>query len=158
MQNPLQHIQRLQGWRGRKGRDLSIAQVLESEVDQAAKTHKRLGELIDLWRDIVPEALASHTRLTGFRNGVLQVKVDSSSILFEIDRLLRGGAESELRRQFRGSLSRVNARIGPLDEPASAFSRGSAPAKAETQSARRLDHPDRSGTRGKTIAGRRRAR
>ena len=145
MHQPLQLIQRLQAWRGRKTADLSIASIMESEVEKAAKTHKRLGELIDLWREVLPEALTAHTVLTGFRNGVLQVKVDSSATLFEIDRLLRGGMETELRSRFRGSLSRVKTRIGPLDETAPTLNQGSKVQRSAANGAR-------------TIAAKRRAR
>lgn len=117
MHNPIQQIKQLQAWRGRKPRDLSIAALMEAAVEDAAKTHKKLGELIELWRELLPEEVASQTVLTGFRSGVLQVKVDSSATMFEVDRLLRGGVEAELRRRFRGSLSRVRTRIGPLDQP-----------------------------------------
>ena len=124
MHSPLQQIKQLQAWRGRPPRDLSITAVMDAAVEQAAKSHKKLGELIELWRELLPEEITSRSVLTGFRSGVLQVKVDSSPTMFEVDRLLRGGVELEMRRRFRGSLSRVKTRIGPLDEPNGAMSGG----------------------------------
>ncbi len=56
--------------------------------------------------------LAGRTSLVGLRGGILEVRVDSSSVRFELDRLLRGGALEELRRRHRGSLLRIKIRIG----------------------------------------------
>lgn len=162
MHSPLQQIKQLQAWRGRTPRDLSIAAVMDAAVEQAAKSHKKLGELIELWRELLPEEITSRSVLTGFRSGVLQVKVDSSPTMFEVDRLLRGGVELEMRRRFRGSLSRVKTRIGPLDEPGSCGHRSQSQTGDESNlqhasnpTMGRLNH--KAGRR-KTIAGARRDR
>ncbi len=157
MPNPLLQIKQLQEWRGRKPRDLSIAAVLGAAVDDAAKSHRKLGELIELWRELLPEEVAAQTVLTGIRNGVLHVKVSSSATMFEVDRLLRGGVEAELRRRFRGSLSRVKTRIGPLDQPTNVGHRSASPNPSTGSAAktdRRVKHT--SGRNTSIVASRRR--
>jgi hypothetical protein len=55
-----------------------------------------------LWTDLVPAELVAHSRLEGLSRGVLRVAVDSSSHLFELDRLLRGGLEQRLITSHKG--------------------------------------------------------
>ncbi len=115
MRHPLQEIEQLRGWRGRKNTDQTIANMVRNAEESAARTHKRLGALIELWHELLPGHLITRTVLTGLHRGVLQVKVDSASTAFEIDRMLREGLEQELRSRFRGSLLRVKTRVEPLD-------------------------------------------
>jgi hypothetical protein len=84
------------------------------------RTHRRLGEFIDLWERTVPPRLAAQTTVTGIRAGTAHVLVESSAALYELDRLLREGVEQTLRSQYRGTLIRVRLRIGPGDEPKTA--------------------------------------
>ncbi|MCI0674605.1 MAG: DUF721 domain-containing protein [Phycisphaerales bacterium] len=119
MSRSLQQLQDLLAARTRPSRNLSIAPVIAATADNASRTHKKLGELIEIWETVVPEPLARHTSLTGLRRGVLQVTVDSSSSLFELDRQLRSGLTDQLRREFRGTLVRVKTRIaGAATAPA----------------------------------------
>jgi hypothetical protein len=111
MSGSLQPLHDLLARRARPGRDLSIAPLIAATADSASRAHKKLGELIEVWETVVPPSLACHTSLTGLRRGVLHVTVDSSSSLFELDRQLRSGLTDQLRREFRGSLVRVKARI-----------------------------------------------
>src|SRR5687767_2629587 len=88
MRHPLDEIKQLQAWRGRRGGDPSIARLVALAGDNAERTHRRLGQLIDLWQQLLPAEVASRTVLAGIRNGVLLVKVDSAATAFEVDRLL----------------------------------------------------------------------
>ena len=115
MRHPLDEIKQLQAWRGRRGGDPSIARLVAVAGDNAERTHRRLGQLIDLWQQLLPAQVASRTVLAGIRNGVLLVKVDSSATAFEVDRLLRGGVAAELRTRYRGTLLRVKTTVQPLD-------------------------------------------
>jgi len=110
----IHQIEKLRKLRARPARDLSIAGVIADAASTAARTHKKLGELIELWERLVPADIAAHTSLTGLRGGVLHLIVDSSSTSFELDRLLRCGLTDQLRRQYRGTLVRVKTRIGRI--------------------------------------------
>lgn len=105
----LEELRRLRGGRG--GRDVSIAATIDAVANNAAQTQKKLGELIEIWERHVPPTICERTALTGIRNGVLQVIVDSSASAFELDRLLRGGMLQALIREYRGTLLRVKWRI-----------------------------------------------
>src|SRR5687767_4935424 len=102
------HLRKL---RSRPGPNLSISKLIASVAADASRSHKRMGELIRLWEELVPDWLAAQTSLTSFRAGVLHVSVESSSAMFELDRLLRSGLFDQLREQFRGTLVRVKTRI-----------------------------------------------
>jgi hypothetical protein len=106
--NELEELRRL---RGNRSRDISIASTIAATASAAASTHKKLGELIEIWERHVPANIANRTTLLGIRAGVLNVSVDSSSTAFELDRLLRSGLLNELRREYRGTLSRVKWKI-----------------------------------------------
>jgi len=115
MTSPIHQIEQLRQRRAPKAKDLSIASVVAATADHAARTHKKLGELIALWEGLVPANIAAHTSLSGLRGGVLHVIVDSSSIAFELDRMLRSGLTADLRSRFHGTLVRVKTRIGHPD-------------------------------------------
>ena len=53
-------------------------------------------------------------RMTSMRGGVLRVTVPSSTVGYELDRLLREGLLADLRSRFRGTLSRVVVRVGDI--------------------------------------------
>jgi hypothetical protein len=116
----LQRLLQLQASRGRRPADASIAGPVLSVADSAQRTQRRLGELAELWQELLPRDLVQHTALAGFRGGVLQVTTDSAATSFELDRLLRGGIEAQLRRRFRGTLVRIRMRVEPLDPLATA--------------------------------------
>ena len=104
-------IEQLRRHRARPGHDLAIGDSVRATADVARKTNDRLGDLIDLWNELVPGHLVRHTSIAGLRRGVLQINVDTSSAAFELDRLLRGGLTHELRKRFRGSLARIKTRV-----------------------------------------------
>ncbi len=60
----------------------------------------------------MPAEIVARTRLTALRGGVARVVVDSASTAYELDRMLRGGLEQQLRRRFRGTLVRIRISIG----------------------------------------------
>ncbi len=78
------------------------------------RPYRRLGALADLWQTQIPERIASKTALASFNRGVLTVHVVDSTTRYDLDRLLRGGIEAELRRSFRGgTLNRVKVVVKP---------------------------------------------
>jgi hypothetical protein len=104
-------IARLGASRARFARELSIAAIITATRNQAADVHRKLGELIELWEELVPQEVAAHTALTALKGGVLHVTVDSSSIAYELDRLLREGLVIALRTRYRGTLTRVKVSL-----------------------------------------------
>ena len=117
MSDAAHEIRRLQSLRGRRDKDLSIAGIIDSVQEQAIRTNKRLGELIELWDELVPAPIAEATTLIGLRGGVLRVAADSSAVAYELDRHLREGLLAELRGRYRGTLARVKVQLGETGQP-----------------------------------------
>ena len=79
---------------------------------QIAKPFKQVQSLVALWERLVPAELLSHTRLEGLNHGVLRVAVDSSTYLYELDRLLRQGLQDQLITRHKGpAFRRVQLRV-----------------------------------------------
>ena len=110
MLDPINEIENLREWRSRKGRDLSIIGAVEGIQTSARQSHRKLGELIDLWNELLPDDLARASRLRGIRGGLLQVEVESSAKLYDIDRRFREGRLQELRSRYHGTLVRGKLR------------------------------------------------
>ena len=111
MHDPVNEIERLREWRSNKGHNLSILGTVESIQTSARQSHRKLGELIELWHELLPDDLAKASTLRGIRSGLLQVEVESSAKLYEIDRRLREGILQELRSRYHGTLVRVKIRL-----------------------------------------------
>ena len=116
MRDPIDEIEMLREWRSRKGRNLSILVAVEGIQKNARQSHRKLGELIDLWNELLPDDLARASTLRGIRGGLLQVEVESSAMLYEIDRRLREGLLKMLRSRYHGTLVQVKIRLGLRDE------------------------------------------
>jgi hypothetical protein len=157
MHPSLTRIAQLQSWRGRKTFEPSIARAVLSVADQAQRTQRRLGELADLWQELVPGEVAAQSALAGLRSGVLHVLADSAAAAFELDRLLRSGLEAELRTRYRGTLSRVRVRVGSLEHEQNASPRSDRASKPGSPTARK-PKPSRPSTRRAPGGGRPRSR
>jgi len=106
------YLSRLQAWRNRPERAHSLEFLKEQFEREVARPYRQFGPLGELWCRMLPEELAGRTRLESFKRGILQVSVDSSSTLYAIDRLLRGGLERRLIESHRqGSLRGVRLRV-----------------------------------------------
>lgn len=119
----LQQLIALRERRARPGPDLGIARTVAQTAGDAGKMQRKLGRLAALWTELVPESLASRTRLAGLHRGVLQVAVDSAATSFELDRLLRGGVLLQLQRRHTGTLVRVKVVVAAIESDTGAGSR-----------------------------------
>jgi hypothetical protein len=116
----LNRIACLQAWRGRRGGESAIAEFVSRVAEDMRRAHRRLGNLADLWHQLLPPEIVQCTALTGKRGGVLHVAADSAAVAFQLDRLLREGIESELRKRYGGTLVRIRIRVEPIDPNAPA--------------------------------------
>jgi predicted nucleic acid-binding Zn ribbon protein len=106
------HLDGLRERRNRKDPDLSLSFLAGQFKREVQKPFEQLGKLTEIWSELVPADLASHTRLEGLNRGVLRVSVDSSGRLYELDRLLRGGVLDELITRHKGkALRRVDLKV-----------------------------------------------
>lgn len=60
---------------------------------------KRFAGLAHTWQQLLPEELVKHSCLESLKGGCLQVLVDSSSHLFELDLLVKEGLAEHLRQE-----------------------------------------------------------
>lgn len=108
-------IRRLRTWRSGKEPDLSLGFIGKMFEKQIARPHKKMGKLIELWEQHIPADLASRTALHSYSRGVLRVDVADSATLYQLDRMLRSGAEQQIRQSFTGSLRTIKLKLGPPD-------------------------------------------
>jgi hypothetical protein len=111
MSRAIHELQKLRDLRARPVRDTSIAGIVAQAATEATRAHRKLGEVIMVWEQCVPAELARETVIISIGRGVLHVAVSSSSVMYELDRMLRGGLTDTLRRTYRGSLTRVKLRL-----------------------------------------------
>jgi hypothetical protein len=106
-----ERLNRLRQLRVPRTPDLSLAFLKPMFKQQVERPHKQVAAVSEAWQQLLPADLAPHTRLEGFSRGVLQVAVDSSARLFELDRLLRGGLERQLITRQKAGLRKVKLRV-----------------------------------------------
>ncbi len=106
-----QDIEKLRKHRSPAEPDLSIGSLVAEQARYAQQTRAQLGQMIDLWFQLVPTEVRNHTAIFALQRGVLMVDVDSASVRYELDRLLRGGLNEALRKHFRGTLRQVKLRL-----------------------------------------------
>jgi len=98
--------------RVRPERDVSMRFFADQFKREIARPFKQLGDLIELWNELLPADVAAGTRLEALSRGVLSVAVDSSARLYEVDRRLREGLERELITRHNGpAFRRVKLRV-----------------------------------------------
>lgn len=71
-----------------------------------------MGAIAEAWLAVVPPELSESILLLGFRGGTLQVEVPGSGLAFELDRRLRSGLLTDLKKASGGRLARVRVRVG----------------------------------------------
>ena len=88
-------LERVRDVRRHKRPDLSFRFLKSYFKQQVEQPYRQFGMIVGLWTTMVPEYLLGHSRLEGLTRGTLRVGVDSSSHLYELDRLLRSGLEAK---------------------------------------------------------------
>lgn len=111
-QTARRHVEALREQRVRPEPDLSLGFLADQFKREVARPFKQLGDLAELWNELLPDEVAVGTRLESLQRGVLNVAVDSSARLYEIDRRLREGLERELVTRHKGAaFRRVKLRV-----------------------------------------------
>jgi len=68
---------------------------------------RELSELAEIWDDLIPESVRSHTALDSFNRSVLTVLVDNASQRFHLQTLLTGGLMKEIQNRFSGAINKI---------------------------------------------------
>lgn len=100
------HVESLRERRVRPERDLSLGFLADQFKREIARPFKQLGDLAELWNELLPAEVVSGTRLESLQRGTLSVAVDSSSRMYDLDRRLREGLERDLVTRHKGAAFR----------------------------------------------------
>lgn len=145
-----EHLEQLRKSRSLPKPDLSLGFMTEQFKREVAKPFQQLGDLAELWRELVPAALVERSRLIGLKSGVLHVEVDNPAAHFEIDRLLRGGLQKQLTQRHRGpAIRKVSIKVAGRSEAEAVDPRRQPP---EADSNPKID-PERQPARGRSGPG-----
>ena len=108
---------RLAGLRDRRawaGRESDLKSLVDARREDLTRTHKSLGgagQAFDsVVRELASDRLADACMIEGVRGGVLSVRAGSSAVRYELDRLLRSGAETQIIRRAGTGISRIRVR------------------------------------------------
>lgn len=110
-------LERLRALRPGANTPEPIGAMFRETRAELGRAQRRLAGVADAWASVIPEPLASRTALHGLTRGVLVVTVADSAAGFEIDRLLRSGAEAEIIRRSKAPVRRVKISVAGGDEP-----------------------------------------
>ncbi|MCE9590891.1 MAG: DUF721 domain-containing protein [Planctomycetes bacterium] len=110
------HLDHLREWRNKPERAKMLGDFLPGQFKrEIEKPYKQLATIAPVWMELVPAELAAHTRLESFSKGVLRVVVDSSSRLYELDRLLREGLQERIITAHKGpAFRKVQLKVGAV--------------------------------------------
>lgn len=98
-------------WRSRPGRDQTLSFLVDHVKSHVVRPHRQVGQLAELWQELVPAEMVERTTLTSFTRGILTVHVADSATLYQLDRLLRGGIEQQLRQRCNTTLRSVRLKV-----------------------------------------------
>lgn len=105
--SPTDALSRLRALRVREAPDLSMGAVFAIESKHLERARKRTGGAAKAWCEVCPPDLLRRTAIVGLTRGVLTISVRDASTRYELDRLLRSGAETELLRRSAAPVRRV---------------------------------------------------
>lgn len=72
-----------------------------------AKKVRQLGQLAEVWDEIIPQNIRDHTAMDSFQKGSLTVMVDSASHRFLLQTLLNNGLQKEIQSRFSGAINKI---------------------------------------------------
>ena len=98
-------------YRGRREPDLSVAAMAAALERATAQRQRALGDVIDVWNELVPERVRGYTAVDGLAQGTLTLTVASSSASYELSRVLRDGLERTLVARMPTRIRRIKVRV-----------------------------------------------
>jgi hypothetical protein len=105
--------------RMRSGPTLELRRMFLSRAPEIRRLKKQLALVAEAWERVIPAELVVRTRLEGISRGILRVCVSDSAAAFELDRVLRSGAEAMMLSQTPVSLRSVRVVVssGGISSP-----------------------------------------
>jgi len=114
-------IESLRLIRNKRDFDHAAQAIFEHESRTLQRMAGHLAAAAEAWNEVCPPSLAAATSLVGMSRGVLTVAVSNASAKYELDRVLRSGAEREFIRRCPMTVRKVRLVAG---EPAAGGERG----------------------------------
>lgn len=100
-------LEALRKGRVRPERDGSLGAMFRERAAELEKLEKRLGGIARAWQSVCPPELVGRTSVRSLARGVLTIGVEDASTRFELDRLLRAGAERTFVRACPTTVRKV---------------------------------------------------
>lgn len=85
--------------------------VFAAAAREFTKRDRQFSVAAEAWGEVCPRELAARTAIVAFSRGVLTIGVSDAAARFEIDRVLRAGAERELVRRMPTTLRKVRLEV-----------------------------------------------
>jgi len=104
-------LDRMRPFRARHERDVSMEAALQSLERQLREQHNAVGDIIDVWNEIVPAPLQGIATIGGVSQGTLTLVCATSGASYEISRALRDGLERTLMQRLPSRVKRIKVRV-----------------------------------------------
>lgn len=85
----------------------ALADAFTAAARELERSRRRLAGVAEAWEAVCPPGLVERTAIEGVARGVLTIRVADASTRFELDRLLRTGAEAALVGLAPSTIRRV---------------------------------------------------
>lgn len=100
-------LQRLREARERKVRDDALSPAFQRAARDLHRLQKGLAGVAEAWEGVCPAELLDRTAIQAIRRGVLTIGVADAPTRYELERLLKGGAERDLIRRCPMTVRKV---------------------------------------------------
>jgi len=100
-------IERLRGFRVRPPRDDHAGAMFEATGRDLARREKKFAGVAEAWEATCPPEHLGRTAIQGVHRGVLTIGVADASTRYELDRMLKAGAQKDLVRRCPMTVRRV---------------------------------------------------
>ncbi|MCL2647848.1 MAG: DciA family protein [Phycisphaerales bacterium] len=90
-----------------------LGDVLLPWFEKVVKTSDKMGQIAEIWQNLVPISLQNRSRLIRFSRGVLSVALDSAAARAELEARLRSGLLRQLQTESHGTLFRIKTCVQP---------------------------------------------
>lgn len=100
-------IERLRRFKVPQRPDPSLKDLMAAQLRELKKLRRGVGVIAAAWEAVIPPDLAQRTELVSLSRGSLTVRASDAATKYQLDRLLRGGAEAALVRASPVALRKV---------------------------------------------------
>lgn len=100
-------LERLRGFKAPPRPDQTLRDMMSAQLRELKRLRRGVGVIAAAWGDIIPAKIADQTELVSLARGTLTVRASDAAAKYQLERLLRGGAEAALVRSSPVALRKV---------------------------------------------------